>query len=90
MIFTKRFRLGKMKAMISEGISKKCKPYVYGGVKTKSGASVGASVGSEGKKIYGSLNKNGNQIRVRHNTTLGKTDLRIRDNITTKKKSRYY
>ena len=78
MIFTKKFRIGKLKAMISGGISRKCKPYVYGGIKTKKGISAGASVGSEGKKIYGSLNKKGNQIRVRHNITSGNTNLGIK------------
>lgn len=90
MIFTKKFRIGKLKAMISGGISRKCKPYVYGGIKTKKGISAGASVGSEGKKIYGSLNKKGNQIRVKHNITLGNTNLRIKSGRRTKKRRNHY
>ena len=85
MIFTKKIRFGKLKTMISGGISRIGKPYVYAGAKTKSGISVGASIGSEGKKIYGSINKSANQARIRHNATTGETDFRVRTNIRTKK-----
>ena len=76
--------------MISGGISRKDKPYIYAGAKTKNGISAGASVGSEGKKVYGSVNKKGNQMRVRHNITTDKTDFRIKTGIRTKKMRNHY
>jgi len=80
----KNFRIGRLKAMIAGGISRKGKPYAYSGVKTKKGLSVGASIGTEGKQIYASANKSRGQVRVKHNLTSGTTQLRLK-----KKKAHY-
>lgn len=80
----KFFKLGKLKAMISGGISRKGKPYVYMGVKTKKGLSAGASIGTEGKQVYISSNKKRGQARVKHNLTSGSTQIRLK-----KKKAHY-
>lgn len=76
-IFTKRFRTGKIKSLVSGGFGKKG-PYAYMGIKTRKGYSAGASVGSKGKQVYVSSNKEGNQIRIKHNLTTNKPSLRIK------------
>ena len=59
----KFFKLGNgLRGMLAVGLGKKG-PYVYGGVKhTPSGLSTGASIGSQGRNIYGSVNKRGAQV----------------------------
>lgn len=65
--------------MLAGGLSRRGIPYVYAGGKDKSGASVGGSVGFGGKRVYGSYNKRGKQVRVRHNLSSGRTQLRLRN-----------
>ena len=59
-------KIGNFKAMIAGGLGKKG-PYVYGGVKHKSGLSAGVSVGTLGKQAYASYNNKFGQARVKHN-----------------------
>ena len=74
----KFFKLGKLKTMIAGGVSKKGHPYVYAGVKSKTGLSVGASVGTKGRQVYASVNKRQNQVRIKHNLTNATTQLRLK------------
>jgi hypothetical protein len=64
--FRKFFNFGKVKAMISGGLGKKG-PYVYSGVKHKSGLSGGISAGTQGRNIYASYNKNKGQVGIKYN-----------------------
>ena len=74
----KFFKLGKLKSMIAGGVSRKGDLYLYAGIKSKSGLSTGASIGTKGKQVYGSINKKGNQARVKSNLTTGNTSLRLK------------
>ena len=62
----KFFKFGKVKAMIAGGFGKKG-PYAYTGIKHKSGLSGGISVGTLGRNIYASYNKNRAQIGAKYN-----------------------
>lgn len=68
---------GKLKSMLAGGFGKRG-PYIYAGVKHKSGLSVGASIGKEGRNIYGSVNKKIGQARLKHNIETKKTSARLR------------
>ncbi len=83
----KFFKLGKLKAMIAGGISRKGHPYVYAGVKSKKGLSAGASIGTKGKQVFASTNQKQKQLRIKHNLTFGNTNLRIKSG---KKKKPHY
>lgn len=68
-IFTKKFNhKNGFKSLVSGGLGKKG-PYIYTGIKTKSGVSFGASFGTEGKQGYASYNPKKWQVRVKHNFT---------------------
>ena len=75
----KFFKLGRLKTMIAGGISRSGHLYGYTGVKTRKGYSAGASVGTKGKQVYVSTNKNQNQTRIKHNLTSGATQLRLKN-----------
>jgi len=83
----KFFKIGKLKTMIAGGISRRGHPYVYAGVKSKKGLSVGTSIGTKGKQVYASANQGKNQVRIKHNLIFGHTSLRIKSG---KKKKAHY
>ncbi|MCB9370776.1 hypothetical protein H6501_04210 [Candidatus Woesearchaeota archaeon] len=59
----------KTKAMIAGGWGKHG-PYLYSGIK-RGVFSIGASIGTRGKEIYTSVNKNKSQFRLKHNLNTG-------------------
>ena len=75
--FRIRRKFGRNKVMLSGGLGRSG-PYIYMGIKNKKGYSVGASIGTKGRRVYGSYNKKRGQIRIRHNLDTKSTDLRFR------------
>lgn len=75
----KRKRIGNCKSIISGGWGK-YGPYVYGGLKTKSSLSVGTSIGTRGRELYASVNKERGQARLKYNMETMSTTPRIRIN----------
>ena len=75
----KFIKLGKkFRFLIAGGLGKQG-PYAYAGVKhKKSGASIGASIGTRGKEAYGSVTKKKVQGRLKYNFDTGKVSPRIR------------
>jgi hypothetical protein len=78
-LFNKKFRIGKLRSMLAGGFGK-FGPYLYFGVKTKKGASIGASVGTKGRHGYASLNKKSYQTGLRYNFETKKLESRFKLN----------
>lgn len=76
-IFTKKFRFGGNSAMISGGWGRNGL-YIFVGILTKIGLSIGASIGTLGRQIYGSLNRRNGQLRLTYNLDSKKTSPRTR------------
>jgi len=77
LIYTKKFRFKGNRCMISGGWGRNGL-YIFIGILTKIGLSVGASIGILGRQIYGSLNRRNGQLRLTHNLDSKKTSPRAR------------
>ena len=76
-ILTKRTKIENCKLMISGGWGK-YGPYIYSGLKTRGGLSIGASIGTRGRELYTSINKKIGQARVKYNMETNNISLRVR------------
>jgi len=52
--------------------------YIYTGIKNKKGYSMGASIGTKGRQLYGGYSSKYGRIKVRHNLETKRMRLRLR------------
>ena len=76
--YRKKLKIGNLTSLVDINWGR-YGPYVYVGVISKNGVSIGYSIGTLGQYGYGSYNKTGWQTQIKYNLESGNISSRIKE-----------